>query len=75
VAVVVDGNGVDLTSMQRFAHWMNLSETTFLLPPTDREADYQVRIFTPVAPCDPGRRRHHLGRGGTVTCIEGMVDL
>jgi len=32
--------------MQRIAHWLNLSETTFLLPPTDPAADYQVRIFT-----------------------------
>jgi PhzF family phenazine biosynthesis protein len=35
--------------MQRFAHWMNLSETTFVLPPSDPGADYQVRIFTPAA--------------------------
>jgi PhzF family phenazine biosynthesis protein len=35
--------------MQRFANWTNLSETTFLLPPTDPAADYRVRIFTPVA--------------------------
>lgn len=34
--------------MQRFAHWTNLSETTFLLPPDDPTADYRVRIFTPV---------------------------
>ena len=33
--------------MQRFAHWTNLSETTFVLPPTDPGADYRVRIFTP----------------------------
>ncbi|KAG9091594.1 hypothetical protein FRC06_000496 [Ceratobasidium sp. 370] len=33
--------------MQRFAAWTNLSETTFLLPPTDPEkADYKLRIFT-----------------------------
>ena len=31
----------------RFAHWTNLSETTFLLPPTDPGADYRLRIFTP----------------------------
>ena len=35
--------------MQRFAHWTNLSETTFVLPPTVADADYRVRIFTPVA--------------------------
>jgi PhzF family phenazine biosynthesis protein len=34
--------------MQRFAHWTNLSETTFVLPPSDGDADYAVRIFTPV---------------------------
>jgi PhzF family phenazine biosynthesis protein len=33
--------------MQRFARWTNLSETTFVLPPTDLAADYRVRIFTP----------------------------
>jgi PhzF family phenazine biosynthesis protein len=33
--------------MQRFAHWTNLSETTFVLEPTRPEADYRVRIFTP----------------------------
>ncbi|EPQ32002.1 uncharacterized protein PFL1_00200 [Pseudozyma flocculosa PF-1] len=32
--------------MQRFAVWTNLSETTFLLPPTDASAHYQLRIFT-----------------------------
>jgi PhzF family phenazine biosynthesis protein len=35
--------------MQRFAHWTNLSETTFVLPPSDPGADLRVRIFTPVA--------------------------
>jgi PhzF family phenazine biosynthesis protein len=33
--------------MRLFARWTNLSETTFLLPPTDERADYRVRIFTP----------------------------
>jgi len=49
VAVVLDGDGLTTGEMQRFAHWMNLSETTFVLPPADRGADYRVRIFTPVA--------------------------
>ena len=34
--------------MQRVARWINLSETTFVLPPTTAEAHYRVRIFTPV---------------------------
>ncbi|HSU22133.1 MAG TPA: PhzF family phenazine biosynthesis protein [Variovorax sp.] len=49
LAVVLEGTGLDDARMQRFAHWTNLSETTFLLPPTDRAADYRVRIFTPGA--------------------------
>ncbi len=47
LAVVLVGEGIDDVSMQRFAAWTNLSETTFLLPPTDDRADYRVRIFTP----------------------------
>jgi len=47
VAVVLDGAGLASTAMQRFAHWTNLSETTFVLPPGDPGADYRVRIFTP----------------------------
>src|SRR5215475_6859522 len=47
VAVVLDGEGVSDAEMQRYANWMNLSETTFVLPPTDPGADYRVRIFTP----------------------------
>ena len=47
LAVVLDGSGVSDVAMQRFARWTNLSETTFLLPPTEPSADYRVRIFTP----------------------------
>ncbi len=47
VAVVLDGSGLDDREMQRFANWTNLSETTFVLPPSTPEADYRVRIFTP----------------------------
>jgi predicted PhzF superfamily epimerase YddE/YHI9 len=47
VAVVLDGDGLDTEAMQRFARWTNLSETTFLLPPTAQGADYRLRIFTP----------------------------
>ncbi|MGF1647342.1 MAG: PhzF family phenazine biosynthesis protein [Kineosporiaceae bacterium] len=49
VAVVLDANGLDDATMQRFANWTNLSETTFVLPPTTADADYRVRIFTPSA--------------------------
>ena len=47
LAVVLDGDGLSTEEMQRFTHWMNLSETSFVLPPTDPGADYRVRIFTP----------------------------
>jgi PhzF family phenazine biosynthesis protein len=47
LAVVHDGTGLDDAQMAAFARWTNLSETTFLLPPTDAQADYLVRIFTP----------------------------
>jgi PhzF family phenazine biosynthesis protein len=47
VAVVLGGTGLRDDEMQRFARWTNLSETTFVTPPTEPTADYRVRIFTP----------------------------
>lgn len=51
VAVVLDAQDLSDSDMRRFASWTNLSETTFLLPPTDAGraagADYRVRIFSP----------------------------
>ena len=51
LAVVLDGSGLTDAQMQNFARWTNLSETTFLLPPSPEAAaagaDYQVRIFAP----------------------------
>ncbi len=47
LAVVRDGSGLGDARMAQFARWTNLSETTFLLPPTTPDADYRVRIFTP----------------------------
>lgn len=47
VAVVHDADTLSTEEMARFARWTNLSETTFLLTPTDSEADYRLRIFTP----------------------------
>ncbi len=46
VAVVLDAEGLSDDEMAQFANWTNLSETTFVLPPTDPAADYRVRIFT-----------------------------
>jgi PhzF family phenazine biosynthesis protein len=47
LAVVLGADGLTDAQMQQFAHWTNLSETTFLLTPTDESADYRVRIFMP----------------------------
>lgn len=47
VAVVLDSDGLSDGDMQAIAGWTNLSETTFVQPPTDPAADYILRIFTP----------------------------
>jgi PhzF family phenazine biosynthesis protein len=62
VAVVHGADGLSDEAMQRFAHWTNLSETTFLLAPTTGEADYRVRIFT------PGRELPFAGHPTLGTC-------
>jgi trans-2,3-dihydro-3-hydroxyanthranilate isomerase len=48
LAVILDAEGLSPDQMQSIAREMNLSETTFVLPPTKSEADYGVRIFTPL---------------------------
>ena len=47
LAVVMDGTGLSTAHMQAFTDWTNLSEATFVLPPTHPQADYAVRIFCP----------------------------
>ncbi len=47
VAVVLDAEGMSGAEMQRIAQWTNLSETTFVLPPSVAGTDYRVRIFAP----------------------------
>lgn len=51
VAVVLDGEGLSTEQMQAFARWTQLSETTFVLPPSEAGraagAHYRLRIFTP----------------------------
>ena len=51
LAVVLDGAGLSAEAMQHFTNWTNLSECTYLLPPTPEGAasgaDYRVRIFCP----------------------------
>ena len=62
VAVVLDAEGLDTQTMQAFTNWTNLSEATFLLPPTDPAADYRVRIFC------PGRELPFAGHPTLGTC-------
>lgn len=52
LAVVLDADGLDEATMRAFASWTNLSETTFVLPPTQEGADYRVRILTPSTELD-----------------------
>ena len=62
LAVVLDGSGLSTEAMQRFTDWTNLSECTFVLPPTHAEADYRVRIFC------PGRELPFAGHPTLGTC-------
>ncbi len=66
LAVVLDGTGLSTETMQEFTHWTNLSEATFLLPPTPEGraagADYRVRIFC------PGRELPFAGHPTLGTC-------
>lgn len=47
LAVFTDAGGLDDATMQALAREMNLSESTFVLPPTTPDADARIRIFTP----------------------------
>ncbi|MER8236320.1 PhzF family phenazine biosynthesis protein [Streptomyces sp. NPDC094049] len=89
VAVVLDGTGVSEERMQALARWTNLSETTFVLPPTNDEADYSLRIFTSQAELPfaghptLGTARAWLEAGGTPRragrivqeCAAGLVTV
>ena len=46
VAVVLDATGLQDAWMQQLAAWLNVAETTFVLPAEDPDADYRLRIFT-----------------------------
>ena len=62
LAVVLNGSGLSTTQMQAFTDWTNLSEATFVLPPTNEQADYGVRIFC------PGRELPFAGHPTLGTC-------
>jgi PhzF family phenazine biosynthesis protein len=88
VAVVLDGAGLDDDAMRRLARWTNLSETTFVLPPSSPDADYRVRIFTPEAElpfaghptlgtCHAWLEAGGRARGGAVVqeCAAGLIPI
>jgi PhzF family phenazine biosynthesis protein len=88
VAVVLDGDGLTTEQMQRIANWTNLSETTFVLPPTTPGADYRVRIFTPaeelpfaghptIGTCHAWLSMNPQHAGDTVVqeCAAGLITL
>jgi PhzF family phenazine biosynthesis protein len=80
VAVVHGADGLSTSQMAAFARWTNLSETTFLLSPTDPAADYRLRIFTtarelPFAGHPTiGSARAWLAAGGTPRSEDRLVQ-
>ncbi len=68
LAVVMDGAGLSTEEMQDFTDWTNLSEATFLLPPTTSDADYRVRIFC------PGRELPFAGHPTLGSCHAWLED-
>ncbi len=89
LAVVFDADDLSGETMQAFARWTNLSETTFVLAPTNPQASYRVRIFTPVAELpfaghpsvgtawallDSGRLEGHDGRL-VQECGAGLLEI
>lgn len=78
VAVIMDASTLTSEQMQAIANWTNLSETTFVLPATDSQADYQVRIFTPQSELPFAGHptigtAHALLEAGLITAKEGKL--
>jgi trans-2,3-dihydro-3-hydroxyanthranilate isomerase len=71
LAVILDGHGLTADQMQAIAREMNLSETTFILPPTDNAAQARVRIFTPQI--ELPFAGHPVVGTSYVLAIEGMI--
>jgi PhzF family phenazine biosynthesis protein len=81
LAVVHDADDLTDAEMAAFARWTNLSETTFLLAPTDPAADYRVRIWTPSGELPfaghptLGTAHAWLEAGGVAQAADGAGDL
>jgi len=80
VAVILEADGLEDEAMQRIATWTNLSETTFVLSPTDEAADYRLRIFTPAGELPfaghptLGSARAWLENGGVPNAVGAIVQ-
>ena len=80
LAVICGADHLTTEQMQRIAAWTNFSETTFLLEPTNDEADYRVRIFTPTEEYafaghpTLGTARAWLELGNTPKASDGVVQ-
>jgi PhzF family phenazine biosynthesis protein len=68
LAVVHDATDISTERMLEITSWTNLSETTFLLPPSDPRADYRVRIFC------PGRELPFAGHPTLGTCAAWLAS-
>ena len=88
LAVVHAADDLDDATMAAFARWTNLSETIFLLQPTDPAADYRVRIWTPsgelpfaghptLGSCRAWLERGGVPRGERIVqeCGVGLVEI
>jgi PhzF family phenazine biosynthesis protein len=88
LAVVVNADGLSDATMASLANWTNLSETTFLLKPTDASADYRVRIFTPerelpfaghptLGSCHVWFNSGHTAKGAHIVqeCAAGLIRI
>jgi PhzF family phenazine biosynthesis protein len=88
LGVVLDGTGLETGRMQAYTDWANLSETTFLLPPSRAGADYRVRIFCPgrelpfaghptLGSCHAWLEAGGIARGGVIVqeCEAGLVRI
>ena len=79
VAVVIGAEGLSPDAMQRIAAWTNLSETTFVLPPSSTLADYRLRIFTPKQELPfaghptLGSAHAVIESGYAVACVDGRL--
>ena len=80
LAVFVDADGLDRERMQKIAREMNLSETTFVVPPSERETDFEIRIFTPAKELPFAGHpvigtAHVLREIGKVSCDQKLIHL